>query len=297
MSESAKILLSVLDLEVIEMNLFRGRNERGRGGRLFGGQVLAQALRAAANTVEGRLPHSLHGYFLRPGDPTLPVLYEVERIRDGTSFTTRRVVAIQHGNAIFNMDTSFQIDEPGFSHEDPMPNVPYPEELEDDTVTTQRLGDSHRRFGGMGGRERPFQTRSVYALGAPRSERERFWNPVWVRFRAGLPVSDPAMAYCLLAYASDMGLVGTAAVPHVNDRPRSGLQTASLDHALWFHRPFDIEDWILFVRRTTSANGSRGMNHAEFFDRDGRLVASGSQEGLMRIVERKGAPRVAHESG
>jgi acyl-CoA thioesterase II len=285
MAKAAQNLLAVLDLEAIEMNLFRGRNERDRGGRLFGGQVLAQGLRAAAATVDARRPHSLHAYFLRPGDPALPVLYEVERIRDGGSFTTRRVVAIQRGHAIFNMDASFQIDEPGFSHEDPMPNVPYPEALEDDLVVAERMGG--RRTGGMMARERPFETRSVYPFGGERSASEQYWNPVWVRFRLELPNDDPALPYCLLAYASDMGLVGTATVPHAARRPRSGLQTASLDHALWFHRAFDVQDWILFVRRTTTACGSRGMNHAEFFDRDGRLVASAAQEGLMRIAEQR----------
>jgi acyl-CoA thioesterase II len=289
MSKTADNLLEVLDLEPIEMNLFRGRNEHARGGRLFGGQVLAQALRAASNTVEDRRPHSLHAYFLRPGDPAVPVLYEVERIRDGSSFTTRRVVAIQRGHAIFSMDTSFQIDESGFSHEDPMPNVPPPEELVDDLEAARRLGSSHPRSGMMWGRERPFETRSVYAMDASRSERERYWNPVWVRFRASLPAGDAALPHCLLAYASDMGLVGTATVPHAHTRPRSGLQTASLDHALWFHRPFAVDDWILFVRRTTAAHGSRGMNHAEFFDRNGQLIASASQEGLMRIAERPAA--------
>jgi acyl-CoA thioesterase II len=281
MSDEARVLLHALDLETIELNLFRGRNE-DRDGRLFGGQVLAQALRAAANTVEARLPHSLHGYFMRPGDPQRAVLYEVERIRDGTSFTTRRVVAIQRGRAIFSMDVSFQIDEAGLSHEIAMPNVARPDALEDDVTRARRLGGSNPQINPWARRPRPFETRSVFPLGEPRAARDAFWNPVWIRFRA--PVGgDGLLSHCLLAYASDMGMVSTSALPHGHVAPRTDLQMASLDHALWFHRSFAIDGWILMVKRTTSANSSRGMNHAEFFDQHGRLIASASQEGLMRL--------------
>ncbi len=304
MSEAAQNLLQILDLEAIETNLFRARNEHARMGRLFGGQVLAQCLRAAANTVPDRAPHSLHAYFLRPGDPAVPILCEVERIRDGQSFTTRRVVAIQHGRAIFNMDCSFQVSESGFCHEDPMPNVPLPESLEDDRVLAERSADKNSFWGFMARFERPFETRSIYQQGQPRPEREKFWNPTWIRFRDKVPADDLAMQHCLLAYASDMGLVSASLMPHLGGTQRSQLQTASLDHALWFHRPFNVEEWILFVRRTSTAVGSRGMNHAEFFDREGNLIASASQEGLMRQIDpsrkadkgaKKGAQRAEQE--
>jgi acyl-CoA thioesterase II len=284
MSDEADHLLEVLTLETVELNLFRGTNEDRHGGRLFGGQVLAQALRAAAHTVDGRQAHSLHGYFMRAGDPSRPVLYEVERIRDGSSFTTRRVVAVQNGNAIFNMDVSFQIDEPGLSHEIAMPNVARPDALEDDVARARREADNNPHISPWARRMRPFETRSVFPLGEPRPARERFWNPVWVRFRSPVPDDPPALKYCLLAYASDMGMVSTSAFPHTAEAPRADLQMASLDHALWFHRAFRIDDWILMVKRTSTASRARGMNHAEFFDMDGRLIASASQEGLMRRI-------------
>ncbi len=282
-SEEAARLLEILALEPIELNLFRGANE-DRLGRLFGGQVLAQALRAASSTVEGRRPHSLHGYFMRAGEPERPVLYEVERIRDGSSFTTRRVVAVQNGDAIFNMDVSFQIDEPGLSHEIAMPNVPRPDALEDDVTRARREAKTNPQISTWAQHPRPFETRSVFPQDQPRAAREQFWNPVWVRFRAPVP-RDPALRFCLLAYASDMGMVSTATLPHIDSVPRTEIQMASLDHALWIHRDFRIDDWLLIVKRTSSASGARGMNHAEIFDLDGRLVASVSQEGLMRRME------------
>jgi acyl-CoA thioesterase II len=284
MSDEANHLLDVLALETVELNLFRGTNEDRHGGRLFGGQVLAQALRAAASTVDGRQVHSLHGYFMRAGDPARPVLYEVERIRDGSSFTTRRVVAVQNGKAIFNMDASFQIDEAGLSHEIAMPNVARPDALEDDVTRARREADTNPHISPWARRMRPFETRSVFPLGQTRAPREQFWNPVWIRFRAPVPENPPALKYCLLAYASDMGMVSTSALPHTLEAPRADLQMASLDHALWFHRAFAIDAWILMVKRTSTASRARGMNHAEFFDLDGRLIASASQEGLMRRI-------------
>ncbi len=285
MSDPAARLLAILTLEAVETNLFRGGHEDRGDGRLFGGQVVAQALRAAGHTVEDRKPHSLHGYFMRPGDGSRPVLYDVERIRDGGSFTTRRVVAIQNGAAIFSMDVSFQVDEPGLTHADAMPNVPLPEELEDD-VARARRDESNPQIGAWARRERPFESRSVLPLGGERRGADRFWNPVWLKFRGVLPGNDPLLPYCLLAYASDMGMVSTSAMPHLDEANRTELMMASLDHALWFHRPAVTDDWLLFVKRTTTATGSRGMNHADFFDRDGQLVASVSQEGLMRVRNR-----------
>jgi acyl-CoA thioesterase-2 len=285
-AQAATHLLQILELETIELNMFRGANEH-RDGRLFGGQVLAQALRAAANTVEARLPHSLHGYFMRAGEQARPVLYEVERIRDGTSFTTRRVVAVQNGEAIFSMDASFQIDEPGLCHEIAMPNVPRPDSLEDDVTRARREAHTNSRIHPWAQRVRPFETRSVFPMDRPRAPGERFWNPIWIRFRASLADADAALRFCLLAYASDMGMVSTAVLPHAAAVTRDEIQMASLDHALWFHRDFAIDEWLLVVKRTSGAGGARGMNHAEFFDVNGRLVASASQEGLMRQVTKR----------
>lgn len=290
----AEHLLELLELERIEQNLYRGRNERRRsagrgderdGSRLFGGQVLAQALRAACATVEERRPHSLRAYFMRAGDAAKPVLYEVERIRDGRSFATRRVVAIQQGQAIFSMDASFQVAETGFEHAHAMPNVPLPEELEDDMAVVARLPERPPGIGPMAGRPRPFEMRSVVRIGSEEALRDRFWNPVWIRFAAELPSDDAALPCCLLAYASDMGMVSTAALPHASSQPRSALKMASLDHALWFHRDVVLDDWLLFHKRTSAAQGARGLVHAELFNRDGGLVASVSQEALLRPAQ------------
>jgi acyl-CoA thioesterase II len=283
--ERAARLLEVLELEPIERNLYRGANEVRGAFRLFGGQVLAQALRAAAHTVEDRTPHSLRAYFIRAGDASRPVLYEVERIRDGQSFATRRVVAIQQGEAIFSMDVSFQVHEPGFEHAHRMPNVPPPEELEDDIRAVEALAERLPGLSPMAGRPRPFEMRSVFRLGSPEWQQNRFWNPVWIRFCGALPAGDGVLASCVLAYASDMGLVSTGALPHGESVPRSRLQLASLDHALWLHRPAPMADWLLFHKRTSTASGSRALAHAEFFTRDGTLVASVSQEGLMRVPD------------
>jgi acyl-CoA thioesterase-2 len=279
----AATLLDILSLERIEQNLYRGRNESRDGRRLFGGQVLAQALRAACATVENRQPHSLRAYFMQAGDVSRPVLYEVERIRDGRSFATRRVVAIQQGQAVFSMDVSFQVAEGGFEHAHSMPNVPPPEELEDDVVVAARLAQRPSSLGPLSGRARPFEMRSVFALGSDAGRLDRFWNPVWIRFAADLPADDPSLPRCLLAYASDMGMVSTAALPHSSTQVRAELQMASLDHALWIHHDAALDDWLLFHKRTSAAHGARGLVHAEFFGRDGRLVASVSQEGLVRF--------------
>lgn len=281
-SELAQRLLDTLQLEAIEHNLYRGSNEAPGKRRLFGGQVLAQALRAACATVDGRLPHSLRAYFMRAGDASRPVLYEVERIRDGRSFATRRVVAIQNGQAIFSMDVSLQVEETGFEHAHPMPNVPLPDELEDDLAIVARIDGDHPALSPMAGRARPFEMRSVFPPGSPAWQRNRYWNPVWLRFAADVPAGDRALAVCLLAYASDMGMVSTAALPHNDVVSRSELQMASLDHALWLHRDVVMDDWLLFHKRTSAAQGSRGLVHAEFFSRDGSLLASVSQEGLLR---------------
>ena len=281
-TERARHLLQILDLEKVEENLFIGQNELDHPRRLFGGQVLAQAARAAYATVGGLRMHSLHAYFLRAGAQDRPVLYEIERIRDGRSFTTRRVVAIQNGEAIFNMDVSFQVDEPGFEHSHPMPNVPPPDELDDDVVIARAMGDDER-LSPMARVERPFESRSVFAPGTEAWADNRHWNPVWVRFREQVANDDDVMARCLLAYVSDMGLVSTAVLPHQVEHPRARFQTASLDHALWIHRDVPIDQWLLIHKRTSTARGARGMVHADFFDEAGDLVASVTQEGLVRL--------------
>ncbi len=277
-------LLEILDLEPIEQDLYRGLNEVRGDVRLFGGQVLSQALRAAYHTLEGRHPHSVHAYFIRAGNAARPVLYEVDRIRDGRSFTTRRVVAIQGGEAIFSAAISFQRAEDGFEHAHPMPNVPPPEELEDDQLGAARLAGQQPDLSPTAARVRPFAMRSIFPLGSPQWQKNRFWNPVWIRFGRSIAETDQVLARCLLAYASDMGLVSTAVLPHADSAARADIQMASLDHALWIHRTVSMNDWLLFHKRTSVADGARGLVHADFFTRDGELVASVSQEGLIRQI-------------
>ena len=278
----ARRLLEILELERIEENLYRGLNEARGNYRLFGGQVLSQALRAACETVSGRQAHSVHGYFMRAGNASLPVLYEVDRIRDGRSFTTRRVVAIQEGKAIFSMSVSFQVGEEGFEHAASMPNVPPPEELEDDMLVAARLSSDHPNLSPMAGRPRPFETRSVFEFGTPAWEENRLWNPVWIRFAAPLPENDDTLSRCLLAYASDMGLVSTSLLAHAESQPRDRFQMASLDHALWIHTPVPMGEWLLFHKHTSTASGARGLVHAAFYEAGGGLLASVTQEGLVR---------------
>jgi len=244
--------------------------------------VCAQALVAARRTVEGRLAHSFHAYFLRPGDPAVPILYDVDRIRDGQSFTTRRVVAIQHGKAIFNMQVSFQVEEPGLEHQLPMPDVPAPEtlatELERRRAIADRLPEPMRS---SFVRERAIEVRPV----APNDEfdpvvREPA-HDVWFRAVGTLP-DDPALHQCVLAYASDLTLLDTSMLPHAISWWSEKLQTASIDHAMWFHRPFRADEWLLYAQDSPSASGARGFNRGSVFTRDGRLVASVAQEGLIR---------------
>lgn len=290
---AARRILEILELERVEENLYLGASELGEsedepGGRLFGGQVLAQALEAALRTVpEDRLPNSVHGYFLRPGVSSRRVLYEVERIRDGRSFLTRRVVAIQNGAAILNLDVSFQGVETGLDHADSMPNVPFPDQLADDLEVARAAPVDDLRYPPWARRGRAFETRSVYRVDDPRNRVETFWNPMWIRFRLHEEIRERTHRHALLAYASDMGMVAASAVPHRREVARAQLMMASLDHALWFHRPFSMDDWLLFVRRSSTAVGARGMDHGEFFSTDGRLVASVSQEGLMRVASKR----------
>ena len=284
MSSAIQDLLAILDLEQLEVNLFRGRSPQVGWQRVFGGQVIGQALVAACRTVDvaGRPPHSLHAYFLLPGDPKVPIIYEVDRIRDGKSFTTRRVVAIQHGEAIFTMAVSFHRDEPGMSHQANMPAVPRPDELPDESEIKARvlplMPDPVRRYYE---RERPIEWRPVELdryLGK-RIADGRFH--VWIRATGRLP-DEPAIHQCVLAYASDMLLLDSALIPHGRTVFEKTLMAASLDHALWFHRPFRADEWLLFAHDSPNLSGSRGLSRGLIFARDGTLVASVAQEGLLR---------------
>jgi acyl-CoA thioesterase-2 len=272
--------LALLDLEAVDENVFRGHSAEGRVQRVFGGQVLGQALMAAARTVEpSRICHSLHAYFLRPGNPRVPILYEVDRSRDGRSFNVRRVVAIQQGKQIFILAASFQILEKGYEHQFAMPDVPPPEALEDEVEARRKqAADLPQFLREWLTRARPFEVRPV-VLDPPgdRPPRPPYDN-VW--FRACGPVPD-AKAQPLLAYASDATLLSTSLLPH-GKSIFSNLQVASLDHAMWFHRPFRFDDWLLYSQDSPSASGARGFNRGAIFTRDGRLIASVAQEGLIR---------------
>ncbi|MGM0576825.1 MAG: acyl-CoA thioesterase II [Myxococcota bacterium] len=283
MSEVLHELIELLALEKIEENLFRGRSQDLGWGAVFGGQVLGQALSAAARTVpEARLVHSLHGYFLRSGRVDMPVVYDVDRIRDGRSFTTRRVVAIQAGRAIFNLAASFQVVEEGFEHQDAMPEAPPPEALLSMSDLAKRVEDQipeHLREAFTA--EAPIELRPVKPINpmAPKPTEAR--HLVWYRAAGPLP-DDPALHRYLLAYAADFQFLPTSMRPHGVHWLTPGMQVASLDHAMWFHRPFRMDDWLLHVIESPSASGARGLVRGQFFARDGTLVASTAQEGLIR---------------
>ena len=277
-------LIALLDLERIDDDLYRGRTDEPGWKRVFGGQVIGQALVAAIRTVsEPRAPHSLHAYFIRPGDPEVPIIYRVERDRDGSSFTTRRVVAIQHGRPIFNMAASFQIEEPGVEHQSAMPDVPGPENLP--SLLSLRLAVADRipeRFRKMWLRQPPIELRSV----APRDIFEPLpRDPVsHIWFRVVEPIGDdPALHQCMLAYASDMTLLETSIYPHGLKWFDPKFQAASLDHALWFHDRFRADEWLLYAMDSPRAGGARGFSRGSIYTRDGRLVASAAQEGLIRL--------------
>jgi acyl-CoA thioesterase-2 len=275
-------LLQLLDLEDIELDIFRGRNESTRQGRLFGGQVAAQALVAAGRTTGGMPAHSLHGYFLRPGDPTVPVLYSVDRIRDGRSFTTRRVVALQRGKAIFNTSISFHEPERSYEHQVAMPEAPEPE-----TVPTwqQRVQEMIDRIPeearNWAPKPRPIDLRHVelptYLGGEPRHGTSLVW------MRAARKLEDDRLLHqALLTYASDFSLLDNVVRPHGRKGELGPLMMASLDHAVWFHRPLRMDDWLLYVQDSPVATGARGFARGTIFTRGGVLVASVAQEGLMR---------------
>lgn len=288
MSAAVETMLQVLDLEPLEVNLFRGRSPQDRWQRVFGGQVIGQALVAACRTVEGRQPHSLHAYFLVGGDPRVPIIYEVDRIRDGKSFTTRRVVAIQHGQAIFTLMVSFHNDEPGLEHQVAMPDVPLPEKLPSEAEIKQKvlptMPDAVRRYYES---ERPIELRPVeYERYLGKKYEDGKFN-VWIRATGKLP-DDPAIHQCVLAYASDFSLLDAALVPHGRSLFEKDFMGASLDHALWLHRPFRADEWLLYTQESPTMIGSRGFSRGLIFRQDGALVASVAQEGLVRIRRKEG---------
>jgi acyl-CoA thioesterase II len=283
MPSAIESLLSILDLEPLEHNLFRGRSPQVGWQRVFGGQVIGQALVAAARTVDGRNVHSLHCYFMRPGDPAVPIIYEVDRIRDGKSFATRRVVAIQHGHAIFSMSASFQVTEDGLDHQIAMPDVPPPEELPSEAdLKSLFLKDAPEQVRRYWERERPIELRPVDLRHYTSREKLDPVQNVWIRATGRLP-DDPDVHRCVLAYASDMTLLDTSLFAHGRMIFDRDMQVASLDHSLWIHRPFRADDWLLYAEDSPSASGARGFTRGSLFSRDGTLIASVAQEGLIRL--------------
>lgn len=278
-------LLAILDLEVVEEDVFRGRSPQIGWQRVFGGLVIAQALTAAARTVPGRPPHSLHGTFMRPGDPSTPIVFQVARWRDGRSFATRQCLAIQHGQPIFALTASFQVEERGLEHQLPMPDVPPPDALPSEAELMGRFAhvmpEGLRRYFS---RDRPIEFRPTdLTRFAPKPEagpRPPFQH-VWMRATAPLP-DDPAVHRAFLAYLSDMSLLDTALVAHGRSIFEAGLQVASLDHALWFHRPFRADGWLLYAQDSPSTSGARGMTRGLIYTEAGALAASVTQEGLLR---------------
>jgi acyl-CoA thioesterase-2 len=280
-------LVSLLALEQLEVNLFRGLSPDENRQRVFGGQVAGQALIAAGRTVDDGDVHSLHAYFLRPGDPKVPIIYEVDRIRDGRSFTTRRVVAIQHGRAIFNLSASFQVPEDGPEHQYAMPDAPDPDTL---PTLAERLVGHEDKFPEpvleWMRRDRPIDTRSA--------QLPRWLDPepgvrepeqlVWFRANGSLP-DDPLLHQCIVAYASDLTLLDTATMAHARSWDDDRFMIASLDHAMWFHRPLRVDEWLLYHQKSPSAQGARGIAEGFIYRRDGALSVTVIQEGLIRPIK------------
>jgi acyl-CoA thioesterase-2 len=270
-------LVGILDLENIELDMFRGQTPEGETGRIYGGQVVAQALTAAYKTIDARICNSMHAYFIRPGDPKIPILYKVERVRDGGSFSTRRVTAIQHGKQIFNLAASFQVPETGFEHQIPMPAEPGPDGLLNEEELHAKAAENSE----WTRRVWPVEVRPVAPPppGPPTPREPRY--SCWFRARGHIG-GDIGVNQCALAYASDMTLLDASLRPHAVDWNSGRMQVASLDHALWFHRPSDLTQWHLYVQDSPSASGGRGFNRGDIFNRDGVLIASAAQEALIR---------------
>jgi acyl-CoA thioesterase II len=284
MNKLLEDLIKVMTLERIEINLFRGESRDIGSPQVFGGQVLGQALVAATATVENRQVHSLHAYFLRRGDFNSPIVYEVDRAWDGNHFSTRRVIAIQHGQQIFNMSASFQLPEAGLDHQTAMPEVPYPEALPDpESLFREALAKAPPALRRVLEQKRPFEFKPVQPVEFMRTEKSPPLKYVWFRAVDALP-DDEALHRCLLAYVSDFHLLDTALKPHAVSMASGKLQVASIDHAMWFHRSVRVDDWLLYAIDSPSASGARGFTRGAVFARDGRLVASVSQEGLIRVL-------------
>ncbi len=282
MSRALDQLLFILDIETLERNLYRGLSPQVGWQRVFGGQVIWQALVAANRTVEGRLAHSLHAYFLRAGDPSVPIIYKVDRIRDGGSFSTRRVVAIQHGQAIFSMAASFHKPEEGLHHQMPMPQVPAPEALPSEAELKERLIDRlPEPVKAYWQRERPIEIRPVDLSRYLSPENRAPSQQVWIRATGHLG-DDQSLHQCVLAYASDFTLLDTALIAHGRFVFDPTLMLASLDHAIWFHRSFRADDWLLYAQDSPSSGAGRAFCRGTLFTRGGELVASTAQEGLLR---------------
>jgi acyl-CoA thioesterase II len=281
---SSNELVDVLDLEPVEHNIYKGFNRDIGTGRIYGGQVLAQAVVAASRTVpEDRPIHSAHGYFILPGDLDIPVVYFVDALRDGGSFTTRRVTAIQHGRAIFNMSASFHRLEEGVEHQTPMPDVPGPEGLRPEVELLREMKDRiPRHLRDILTQDRPLDIRPIDPVDPFDPEPRPPVRRVWIRAKD--PVSDPLHHRAILAYASDYGLLGAALQPHGLTFRRGNVMVASLDHAIWYHRPFHVDQWLLFAMESPITGGARGFARGGFYTRDGVLIASVAQEGLIRAL-------------
>lgn len=286
-------LLALIQPQALEMNLFRGESRDIGTPQVFGGQVLAQALLAASATVEeNRLAHSLHAYFLRAGDPEAPIIYDVDRSRDGRSFSARRVVAIQHGRQIFTLASSFQEPQAGVEHQSAMPDVPGPDDIPPPAaIAPEQLQQISRKLRRWVNRFGPFEVRPVDFYDPfnpqPREPRHQFWFRLLGDVR-----DDPVLNRALLAYVSDFHLLGTATLPHGISLLKGNVVMASLDHAMWFHREFRMDDWLLYDCDSPNAGGSRGLARGTIYDRQGRLVASTAQEGMIRVVEPERSAKV-----
>ncbi len=289
MSQAFDELLSILKLEKLDECLYRGITPQTQNPRVFGGQVFAQAMRSAQDTVVAeRMIHSQQAYFLRPGDTSIPIIYTVDKIRDGGSFTTRRVVASQRGKAIFSTSLSFQISEPGLSHQFDMPDCPPPEDLEDDYERWDRQQRKLSTKPKYHPTLKPIEMRSVDPINYLEPTVRQPYQYIWLRACGDLDaieIDDPGLHHAILAYASDFSLMSTSLLPHGESIMDAKLQPASLDHSIWFHDDFKVDEWLLYAMDSPRSSHARGLNRGSFFSRDGRLVASTIQEGLIRIRE------------
>lgn len=278
-------LIKLLELEQLSETKFQGHSQDLGFAKLFGGQVIGQSLSAASQTLSQRTPHSLHAYFLRPGDANHPIQFDVEKVRDGRTFSVRRVIASQFQKPILAMTASFQLSEEGMEHQEAMPNVPGPDNLEPELkLFRDHAEEIPEHVRSQFTADRPIEYRIVEAQNPFRPRHGIAKRHMWIRSTAALP-DNPLVHQSMLAYTTDYGFLETALMPHGISIAHPKLQIASLDHAIWFHQPFRLDDWLLYVADSPSAGGARGYVRGQIFDRDGRLVASTSQEGLIRLQE------------